>query len=292
MSDKLFFHTPVGRFVNGSLTELRDKDNNNRPIDPDKQRFEFGLAVRKDDPNLPAMFQQLRDYAKGGYASNPAVQQRIDAWFQTMSGFSMKISDGDKPAMSTGKVNENTAGCFVLWFSTALPILTANAQNQQIDAASIQRGFYVDVAASAAVNGLVDHNAGIYLNPGCVRLIAEGDVIASTMSIDTVLQNAPAAPSQLPPGARPVGSTPQAPASSGVPGTGMPGMGAPNPTPVAATPPATPAPGVPMPGVQGGTPPTNYAPVPGGPTASPGDTPQTGHPQHHGVMMPGLPGQG
>ena len=46
-----FFTNSVGRFVSGSMTEKRAKDNDGRAIDPDDQRFEFGVAFRKDDPD-------------------------------------------------------------------------------------------------------------------------------------------------------------------------------------------------------------------------------------------------
>lgn len=293
MTEPVYFHTPVGRFVSGSLTEKRTTDNNNRPIEPEKQRYDFGLAIRKDDPGVPGMLQSIATAAKAGYPQRQDIQQRVDGWFQTMSGFSMKISDGDKPAVSTGKVNENTAGCFVVWFSTSMDILAANAQNIQIDAASIKRGWYVDVAASARANGLLDHNAGVYMNPSCVRLIAEGEEIVGGMNVETALQNAPTAPTQLPPGARPVGSTPQAPVSSGAPGTGLPGM-----VPAAPSVGAAPLPGVAPVPTQAAPAPAQTAPAalpgvaptqpPAQPqTASPGDT---GYPPHPGVMQPGLPG--
>lgn len=271
MADKLFFHTPVGRFVSGSLTELRTHDHLNRPIDPDKQTYQFGLAIRKDDPGVTGTINQMIQYAHTNYSHAPAVQQRIVAWTQTFDGFSMKITDGDAPNQK-GAVNENTKGCYVFWYSTGINVLTANAQNMQIDPSTIKRGYYVDVASSIGINGLTDGNAGIYLNPTCVRLIAEGDEIVSGMSVDTALQNAPAAPTNLPPGARPLGSTPQPPASSGAPGTGLPGFS-----------PATPAQALTLPGVGAGTAPQTPAASQGG-IASPTEQ----HPPHKPIL--GLPG--
>ena len=116
-----------------------------------------------------------------------------------------------------------------------------------------------------AANGLVDNNAGVYMNPLCIRLIGEGDEIMGGMSVDQALASAPAAPTQLPPGARAVGSTPTAPASSGAPGTGLPVAGAP----------AAQA-GLPVAGV---VPETADAPAVG-----------TGLPQHPQVLGGGLPG--
>lgn len=288
MSDKLQFNTPKGRFVSGSLTELVTKDRNGRPIDPDKQRREFGLAIPKDDPALPQLLQDIAAYAKSAYASHPVIQQRIDGWFQTMTGFSMKISDGDKPAVSTGRVNENTAGCLVIWFSTALSINVCGPDNVQIDPASIKRGWYIDVAGTCAVNNLTDHNAGIYMNPNWVRLREYGQEIVGGVDAATAfggtthaaLGPAPAGNVQGMPGGGMPGAQQPAP---------MPGMPQANPTQPAATPPATPQQGAPMPGAPAGMPQTGAAPVPGGQTASPGEAPQTGYPPHPGVMMPGTP---
>ncbi len=267
MTERLNFHTPVGRFVSGSLTERRDKDQNNRPIEPDKQRFEFGVAIRKDDPGLMPMLQQIGQYAKGAYSHAPAVVARIDQWFTTMHGFSMKVSDGDKPN-ARGVVNPNTVGCFVIWYNTSMDVLAANASNQQIDIASIKRGWYVDVASNVSINGLLDHNAGVYMNPNCIRLIAEGDEILGGLTVDAALENAPVASTQLPPGARPVGSTPQPPASSGAPGTGMAGL-----------------PGVSQGGVAT-APVTGVGGLPGTETVS-----HTEHPAHPGILgAGGLPG--
>jgi hypothetical protein len=269
------FHTPVGRFVSGSLTEKKTTDTQNRPIEPEKQRFEFGLAIGKTDPGLAPLLQGIATFAKSQYAHAPHVATRIDQWFQTLNGFSMKVSDGDKPN-TKGEVNKNMAGHFVIWFSSSFAPLAANAQNQQIDAASIKRGWYVDVAATVAVNGLTDHNAGVYMNPTCVRLIAEGEEILGGMTVEGALANAPAAPTSLPPGARPLGSTPSAPASSGPPGTGMIG----NPTmPGAATTTQNVAPAA-----LGGLPGTG-APAQVGSTASPGDQ----YPAHPGILGGGLP---
>lgn len=281
--ERLNITIPPGRFVSGSLTEKRTKDLDGRPIEPEKQRYEFGIAVRKDDPNLLPVIQAIAAHAKAGYSNAPHIQTRIDDWFNTMSGFSMKISDGDKPN-AKGVQNQNTVGHFVFWFSTALDVKTCvSPTNAQIDPTGIKRGWYVDVFASVASNGLQDRNAGIYLNPEWVRLLGEGDEIVGGLSAEEAFGSA--APAALPPGARPIGSTPQAPASAGMPGGGMPGASA-NPTPAQAHVQTAPA-GMPGAGMPGGG-------MPGAqqPTASPGDQmPQTNHPSHPGILGTGLPGQ-
>jgi len=286
------FHTPVGRFVSGDLTRKRDKDKDNRPIDPDRQRYEFGLAISKQEPGMQHVFATMAQAAKDGYTARSDIQARVDNWFQTLSGFSMKISDGDKPAASTGQVNQNTAGHWVLWFSTALDIKACDPYGQQIDIANIKRGYYVDVAASVAPNGLLDHNAGLYLNPEVVRWIAEGDVISGGIDIEAAMQNAPAVPQNLPPGARAIG------ASGMTPGAAIPGAAAAPTVPGAPTAPganpATPAPAPITPGAPVGGPATAHVGAPATSTAYPGNpvgapTAPSTQPYTGAMTPPGVP---
>lgn len=297
MADRMQFFTPVGRFVSGDLVTKRDKDHQNRPVAPDKQTYQFGVAIRKDDPAVGPLIQQIATHAYSYYQTKaPHVAQRVVNWMQTLDGFSMKISNGDAPNQR-GQVNQNTVGCWVFWFSTGLDIVGSIApSNAQIPVAQIKRGWYVDVAGSVAVNELTDDNAGVYLNPTVVRLIAEGDEIVGSVDPQQIYANH-AAPVQLPPGARPIGSTPQPGAGAGLPGTGMPGIGGggvgtqqqvAGPGVGGAMPgfsgaPATPGQGLPQ-GAPGGMPPFPGAGQPGTSTASPSNT---GFPQHTGIL--GMP---
>lgn len=289
MADKFQFVTPVGRFVSGDMTKKRDKDNQGRPIDPDNQRYEFGIAFDKNDPAVQKLIYDIASYAHGEYSKTaPHIAARVANWMQTLDGFSMKISNGDAPN-TKGQVNQNTVGKFVFWFSTAIDIIGAIApSNAQIPLDRIKRGWFVDIAGSVAINGLTDNNAGIYMNPACVRLVAEGEEIVGGIDPQQVFANH--APAALPAGARPIGSAPSLPPGSGMPGVGMPGMpgnAAPPATPGAPnagfTPPATPAPaGMPM-GAPAGMMPFGGAGAPAGPTASPGNT---GFPAHPGILNP------
>ena len=54
-TERTEFHTPVGRLVSGSWTEKRTKDHQNRPIEPEKQVYQFGLAIEKTNPDFPAI---------------------------------------------------------------------------------------------------------------------------------------------------------------------------------------------------------------------------------------------
>ena len=282
MADNFQFFTPVGRFVSGDLTKKRTKDKDGRDIAPDKQRYEFGIAFDKTDPAIQQLIHQIATYAHGEYSKTaPAVANRIPTWMQTLTGFSMKIANGDEPN-TQGKVNQNTVGKFVFYFSTALdPIAAIAPTNAQIPADRIKRGWFVDIAGNVSINGLTDNNAGIYMNPTVVRLVAEGDEIVGGIDPQSVFANH-AAPAQLPAGARPIGSAPSLPPGSGMPGTGMPGVGMPQgQMPGFSGNPAMGAPaGMPM-GAPAGMQPFAPAGAPG-PTASPGN----GYPAYPGVLNP------
>ena len=262
MTEKTPIYIPRGRFVSGDLLEMRTKDNSNRPIKPEDQRYEWGIAVPKNSPDLPATFQTMLTCAQTGYASRPDIVQRATDWFQTMTGFSMKVSDGDKPAASTGKVNENTVGHYVFWFSSQYPPQTCDHTNTQIDAVQVKRGYFVDVSGTVAVNGLLDHNAGIYLNAQWIRLLDYGPEIVSGISAnDAFAGHAAPAPT----------SAPVAPAAAGMPGQGQPD---PNPTPAPVADPMASAPTPAAPAPQ---------PAPA-PTASPATNPA--HPPATDVLAP------
>ncbi len=292
--EKLNVDFPVGRFVGGSMTELRKTDHNNKPIAEDKWSFDFSVAFDKVNPDgspgliVPVM-QQIVEYTKQCYAQQPAIVARVDQWWTTLDGMSMKIGDGDAPNKK-GQYNDNTRGKFVVYFSTQFDVKTCDVNYQQINPAMIKRGWFVDLTGTVGPNMLLDHNAGVYMNPEWVRLIAEGDEIVGGRSAEDAFANR-TAPAQLPAGARPVGSTPQA---TGAPGNGAPGNGAPG----AAQPGQQPQQGLPggnasaaTQGAPAGSGMPGASQPAGGPgqqtTASPSDQ----HPAHYGAQT-GMPGGG
>jgi hypothetical protein len=290
--ERFNFNTPVGRFVSGSMTEKRTTDNDGRPVPPDKQSYQFGIAFAKTDPQIGALIGQIAQNAMMQYqAINPHVVPMIQNWFNTLDGFSMKISDGDKPNQR-GQINENTRGHWVFWFSTALDVQACGPDNSQIPLSAIKRGYYVDVYGSSVINELAPPQSGIYMNPAIVRLVAEGDEIVGSVDPRQAFANNPL-PATLPPGARPLGSTPAAPALSGPPSAAAPVMGLPGmPAPAAA--PVTGLPGVPPQGMQPQLPGVGqqvapapgamgFAPQPGFPTASPSNPPAQPYP---GILQP------
>lgn len=183
---------PVGRFVSGSITEKRTTGHDGKPLAEDKQRFEFGVAVDKNAPELPAIFGQLQAVAMEKHAGYPSVTNF------SLQGYSWKISDGDKPN-AQGQVNSDTAGHFVFWFSSSYPVRTCDQNNTQCDPNMIKRGFYVDVVFNAKNNEATGTQAGIYLNPEWLRFIAYGQEIVSGRSAAAAF-GAPA-PTTLPAGA-------------------------------------------------------------------------------------------
>lgn len=241
MAERFDFFTPVvGRLVNGSITEKRTKDSDNREIPADKQRFEFGVAFEKA-AIWPMLAEQWYPFLAGELARDQNALTRMTNWFSTMTGFSMKVADGDKPS-AEGRANEHTKGCFVLYFSSmyAPKAVGPDPAFTEIDAATVKRGFYVQVAGNIGPNDQPGDRAGIYLNGNIVRLIAEGEEIRGGIDAAAAFRGA-AAPTALPPGARPLGST------SGVgPSFGAP-AGFTAPAPAAMAPAA-------MPGMPGAAP--------------------------------------
>lgn len=243
----------IGRFVQGSITEVNKTDMQNRPLPEDKWSYFYAVAVRKDAPGAADTVTKVVHNAWHAYAQHPHVQTAIGAVAQDMNhpNFSLKIEDGD----THPKLREKPdifGGCFVFKFGGKYPPRCFNAQNQEIPSTEIKRGYYVEVAFSTSENGNTDHTAGVYLNAQGIRLVAFGTEIISGPSAEQMFGNA--APTYLPPGASTTppspstampGSTPPTPggAPQGAPGLppGVPGASAP-PAPPSAPPAAPPGP--------------------------------------------------
>lgn len=306
-----FFTNAVGRFVSGSLTEKRTKDVNGRPIPEDKQKFEFGIAFQKTDPDMQRLFGEFYTFISAQWAADQNKIQALNNWFQTFQGVPMKISDGDAPN-ARQQTNENTAGCFVFWFSSTYPIKCCDPANQEIAAESVKRGYYVQMAGNIADNGLPwqadGKGAGIYMNPSVVRLVAEGEQIVGGIDAATAFGGTVApAQGQLPPGAVPLGTAvTQTPAAPGAPMAQptIPGQPAAAPTQPAAPQAPQAQPGLPAGGP--GTLPNLAAPQTApAPTGAPAGVPGTTPAPHTAILnapqtpaaptgapgLPGLPGQ-
>lgn len=300
-----FYTQTIGRFVSGSLTEKRTKDNAGRPIPDEDQRFEFGIAFPKDDPDMQRLFGEFWQFLSQEYQSKPQVMQMVQTWFQTLNGFSMKIQDGDKPN-SKGTVNDNTKGCYVFYFSSNFaPDTVSGPAYEPCEATAIKRGYYVRVAGSIVPNGLDNHQAGIFMNPTAIQLVAKGEEIRGGVDAATAFGGSQM-PGQLPPGAQPLdqGFTAPGQQQPAPPAPGMPGT-VPTQPPAGAPAPGQTAPAA-MPGQGGAQPPAqpqtaypgNVQPHPDilnppQPPAAPGQPQQqqqAAPPAAPG--MPGLPGSG
>ena len=303
--------SPVGRIIWGSVSELNTRDITGKPEpDVEKHAYTFGLAIRKNETGVDSLLQAFYQQAVAGYPNNQMMANRIaQEWQSGFAGvaFRFKVKDGDKPLQRTGKPDDNARGCWVISCKTKIPIKCANTQNVEIDPKTVERGYFVDVALSIAVNEKTDNTAGLYVNPMVVRLLAFGEKIMGGISIEDAFAGH-AAPTQLPPGAS---ATPVAPAG-GIPGLpGFPQAGAPQATPQFGAPAGMPANTVQLPMNNGPTaptgaypsnpqmpgfqqPPQSGAPLPGGPvqmTAQgfPAQTqaaPATGYPSN--PQMPGF----
>lgn len=292
MTQSAIINTPLMRFVSGDLDKLRTEDHKKRPIAADKQAYEFGCAVAKDNPALPAMFQAICSHLWTECAAVPAILQKIQNLMQyfplyvtshspqAMDGFSWKMSDGDKPN-EKGEVSEHTKGHWVFYFKSRFPFSTGNAQNAEIPITAIKRGDYVDVAFTCAWNGLTGADeAGVYLNPKVVRLQFEGPAIGGGMvSVAEAFAAAPTPQYQAPVGAKLPGAMPAVAANP----MAMPG-GA--PLPMAAQP-VFPAPAVPQAAAPAAFPVGN-APAPIG---LPSNVPPAFPPVPNFAGGPGFPGQ-
>jgi hypothetical protein len=247
--------SPIGRFVQGSLSlEVKNDPTTNKPkLDdqgqPIKECF-IALAIRKDDPGLPAFYQAIVQQARADFptlfdANGNCVHPQF-AW---------KIQDGDGVDQSGKSVKDKPgfAGHFIFKLGTQFLPKCYHAgkydptQMIQNPHEVIKRGYYIRVNLQVRGNGVTvadrTKKPGMFLSPNLVELVAYGEEIVGGPDAAKVFGAAPT-PTQLPPGASmtPVGA-PAATQMPPMPGR-MPALpGAPVAAPVApaALPPMHPA---------------------------------------------------
>lgn len=249
------FYLPPGRVVGGNLKEPQTKDQQGR--DREKPALYFAVAVPKNDARVTDILNTIANVARSFYGTNQVIMQQVNMGLNAHN-FAWKVSDGDGPK---DKDRPGRAGCWIFHFSTSFEsIPCGDAQNNQIDPATIKPGYYVDVSGSVKANELQDKNAGVFLNPRGVRLLAYGEEIPLGQTIGQMFADMPAVmpaggsampvATGNPLGGAPavVGQAPQPPAPTGAGMTGTtppaPGMQAPPPPPpgTMAPPPPPPAP--------------------------------------------------
>ena len=242
--EPLSFFAPVrGRFISGDMDKLRTRDHQNKPLDPEKQSYDFGIAFPKAEI-WSLMAEKFYPYLAQAFASDAQAMQRLQMWFQqpglpgAQGGLSMKIGDGDKPSATTGKVNEHAKGCFVFYATsfgmgaTAEPPKAVAGPSHdklvQIDISQIKRGDYVTFHGSINPNGLQGNNCGVYLNCDTVWKLADGDPIAGGIDPTQAFAGAALTGSFDPSGGAAAGFgtpafTPSAPAPGPMAPAGLPG---------------------------------------------------------------------
>lgn len=245
---KINLVTPAGRLVSGSVTVALTKDDKGKLYDVPK--YFFAIAVAKNHPQLPQLFQTLYNHACSEYSNVPDVLRRIALGLARNTGFSWKIDDGDLPSSKTGKMREGWAGCRVFKFTTQYVPQCVDVNNQFINGSIIERGMNIDVAFSAVRNPNTDHTAGLYMNPNFVRFLGDdGTRYSSGPTPDQAFGAAGQAvgsPTPLAPAGMTGGYGASAPQPQGMPGIGYGGGAMTQPAPMGngyATPAA---PGMPM----------------------------------------------
>lgn len=214
----LEFVTDGAQLVVGSLSQASDKGY--KGAQRETPQYFFGLAVPKTAPGAYKLLTDIQNHALQSYSSMGQAGQEALSRMQacpigstpaphTQAPFAWKIEDGDAPE----NVNKpGWAGCWIFKFTTIYALRVCDAENRQIDPATVKLGWYAQVAGNAVINGQTDHTAGIHLNPGYIRIVGYGQEIVPGPSAESVFGNVPVS---LPPGAS---ATPVAP------GTAMPGQ--------------------------------------------------------------------
>lgn len=230
MSNKeyVYFTTPAGRYVSGSIDQPKTKDHKGNPLiikkgnDAGKptQKFDFGIAIPKRGE---ASF-------KDAAWCKPILDAALKAWPNgqwQLPAFSWKIIDGDSTVPNTKMKrpcdSEGYPGHWIIYFSSnKAPQTVDRTGNSQIDPKSIKKGDWIQVAGSTIGNGDTD-KPGMYMNHSIVSFQWAGDPISSGPDPSTMG----------------FGATPP-PAGASMTPTGS--FVAPAPVVVVAPPPAVPAP--------------------------------------------------
>lgn len=266
--------TIIGRFVQGSLTLEKKKDEKGQPaLDKDGVQIEecfLAVAVAKNDPALPGYYAAYVDAARASFPTLVDAAGNI-----SHPRFAMKIQDGDGVDKNGKSVKDKPgfAGHYVFKMATRYAprcyVKDAHGNNQLLENPEklIRKGYRIAVAVGIDGNGVAPGGngsavPGLYVSPDLVLLVSPDTEIVSGpdptqafAGITSTMPEGTAAPAGLAlpnagltPPALP-GITPQQPAA-GLPGLpGVPAAGGLPPLPGAA-----PAAGMPpLPGA--GTPP-------------------------------------
>lgn len=183
---------PIGRFVQGSLTEMQDEDadgnalkvKNGPNAGKDTKRSYFALAVKKEPGHTHwgqtewgvKMWNAAAAAWPQGQSANPA--------------FSFKVEDGDSVVPNLrGKKNLDRPGFpghWILKFGSGYPVKLVNGDGTVVlteaQAAQVKLGHFIQVYGSYVSNAS-DMKPGMYLNHGAVSYQGFGEEIQ--LGIDT-----------------------------------------------------------------------------------------------------------
>ena len=203
--ERINFLSPVGRVISGSVEIANTTNYSGKPLTTQQGQprveFFFGIAVRKDDPEVEAFRATLGQAAAMGW---PGGQHQSPK-------FSWKMDNGDgldgegKPFSARA----GYAGCWIFKFTGGFAPRCFKADErgtmQSIPASEVYKGSFVRVSGNAVGNSNAE-KPGIYINHDMVQFVAHGEAIFSGPNPDNVF-NAPVG--QLPQGAS---ATPMSPA--------------------------------------------------------------------------------
>jgi hypothetical protein len=253
------FISPVGRLVQGGMS-LQAKKEANGQLALDKTTGQsihecfLAIAVRKDDPQLPAFYALFDSQARMSF---PHLFPNGGAC--THPQFAWKIQDGDGVDNEGKSVagKPGFAGHYIFKMATRFaPRCFHHGKydpSQQIQNPDdvIKKGYFVRVSGTIDGNGVQPGTAakpGLYVSPNLVELVAFGEEIVSGPDAAAVFGGAPAI--TLPAGAStaPILPAPGMPATSLTPPP-LPGQ-MPTAIPAAVGPAVPPvaAPALPLPG--------------------------------------------
>ena len=285
---------PIGRFVQGSLTEMQDEDGDGNPLKvkngpnagKETERSYFALAIKKEPGQTHwgqtawglQMWNEAAKLWPNGQSGNPA--------------FAFKVEDGDSVVPNLrGKKNCDRPGFpgnWILKFGSGYPVKLVNSDGTvvlpEVQANAVKLGHYIQVFGSY-VSNTSDMKPGMYLNHAAVSYQGIGEEIHLGIDTKAVGFGTGAKPAGM--GAVPTGgmSAAQAGAAAG----GAPPLPGAPPIPTGA--PAIPTGAPPLPGAPA---PTAVQPAPpfiGGAAAPPPPPAAPAPPAADPVTTTGIPFQ-
>lgn len=207
---------PVGRLVWGSVSTMRDKDRNGKPLTTregkPRQECSFGVAYEKNGTQAFWQTPWGATIYQVGRGSHPGMFQ-ADGNLLPGRKFSWKVIDGDSTVPNeNGSIpaqQEGYKGCWIVAYKSAFAPQCFNANGTApIDAASIKPGHYIQVAGSVDSNNDTQ-KPGVYVNHMYVAHSGYGPEITSgpaPTSVGFGQGPAPVGMSTIPIGGLPTGA--------------------------------------------------------------------------------------